>query len=205
MADGELNVKLVPDEQALEQMEEKQLEISGEPDSVGEAKRLNEEQNNKLQVMTRRLGRIGSRLGQIAVVATLLAALVKIVGEVFNIGFEDVRNAIVTILNDIKNVITGLFSGIGNFFGGGASNFTGAGGDGGFGAGQLLAGGLAGPAGLGLFNLLSNDSDGGGASSSNQGQANVNLLTSRDALLGDSTQREMNSQNTEDFVINGGS
>jgi hypothetical protein len=53
--------------------------------------------------------------------------------------------------------------------------------------------------------LLGGDNDNNGSSSSSQGQANVNVLTSRDAILGDSTQREMNSQNTEDFVINGGS
>lgn len=199
MADGELQVAIVPDEQALENIEEKQLEISGEPDSVGEAKELNESQDKKLGIMSRKLGRIGSRLGQVAVIVTLLSALAKIMGEVFNIGFEDVRDAIVQAINLMVDAVKSFFPG-GNRTSAPTSEEI---------SGSVVPGLLTGGPGVALGNLLASRITGinedRNSDSSSDSNGNINLFTSRDMISGDSTQQEMSSQNTQDFILTGGS
>lgn len=199
MADGELNVAIVPDEDALEEIEEKQLEISGEPGAVGEAKELNESQDQKLGIVNRKLGRITTRLGQLGLIAVAIAALSKIVGEIFDIGFEDVRNAIVQAINLLIDTVKSFFPGGNRSSAPTAGEIT----------GSYLPGLLTGGSSVALGSLLasrmgsiSDDRSGGNNSDSN---GDTNVVTSREMLLGDSTFREMSSERSQSFIIEGGS
>jgi hypothetical protein len=191
--DSELGVKLVPDESALESIEEKELEVSGEAGAVDDAKELNEEQSSKLTLVNRKLGRVAGRLGKIAAILAVLGVIAKILGSVFDIGFEDVRNAIVDALDKLLDPIK-------TAFGGSKEKFEEQ--------SQIEQAMTPGPLGFisavapGLLDLESNQS---GSSGSSNGSASVNLFTSRDSLTGDSTQQEQSTQNFDYFKFQGGS
>lgn len=197
MVDGVLDIELVPDQDALEDIEEKQLEISGEPDAVGEARELNEEQNEQMTMMNRKMGRMTTRLGQLGIIAAAIGGIAKILGEVFDITFADVRDALVNAINLLIDSIGQMIPGVG-----GQSTSP-----------SDLRPGLSGAVtGLGAVNpalpgIISNAlSIQGERTQSNNSQGNGNFLfTSRDNLLGDSTQKELQTQETQDFILNGGS
>lgn len=202
MADGELEVKLVPDEEALDAVEEKQLEVSGEPDSVQEAKEQNEAQTGQLTVIGRSLGRILSVLKQLSIIAAVLAVISKILGKALGIGFEDVRDGIVRVLNSLKDALLDALpftSGPGTSGGSSTGNQF---------VSDALGSSLTGVAGPGsgfLGQLLANAGSQVGSQAQQMTDANINLLTSRDALLGDSTQRDMQSDNVHFQILEGGS
>lgn len=198
MADGELDVELVPDESALEDIEEKQVEIAGEGAAVDEARGLNESRNEKLNVANRKLGRIASSTSILAAIAAALASIAKTVGEVFGISFEDVRNAIVEVLNKLQEKFSNFITGIGSNVLARNSPFSERQVDKARGA---ILGSVMGPTGA-LAGALS---VGGENENSNSQNTNVNFVLSRRSLLGDSTQQEMESENVENFVLNGGS
>lgn len=197
MADGELSVKLVPDENALEEIEDQKVGLSGDGGTAEEVKDLNEEQAGSLAIVGRTLGRLAPIAGKIAIIASLLAVIAKVVGSVFDIGFEDVRSAVVNAINTVVSAITGLPGQLASKLenaltfniGGGSS-----------GSGTEVVG----------FNptasLLKNELIG----SSTQGeqtsqQTNVNVVTSRENLLGDSTLKELESDSINRQIFSGGS
>jgi len=191
MADGELEFDLTVDEQALDRIEDRNLDIAGGDGS--EARELDEERNERLQVLTRGLGRISSKLGQLALIAAALAGLSKLLGEVFDIGFEDVRDALVDVVDSITDPIE-------NALGLGGKSFT----------EQTPQQQAMTPGPLGFasffpefFGLESGGSNGSPDVSDNK--ITASLFTSRDSLTGDSTQQEMEVQNFDYFTIEGGS
>jgi len=204
MADGELSIELIPDEEALEEIEEKQLEISGEPGSVEEAAELNQEQNEKLTVMSRGIGRIASRVSVLAVIAAGIASIATLISNIFNISLADVREAIVTMVDtmvdSIKQIAGGIVSGPSRAIAGATGlDQSEIGGVLGAGIGSAMFGPL------GLFaGAMGGMEQSGSQQSSNQNNG-VTLMTSREMLTGDATQKEMQSENIQDIVINGGS
>lgn len=210
-AETELGVKLVPDESALDNIEDREIGVSGSGD--GEGRELDEERNEKLQVMTRGIGRIASRLGTIAVIAAILAGIAKAVGELTDIGFEDVRDGIVTALNQLKDQ---LLQTLGITGGGTSSEESGRRNRRMIGQNLALSGAPFG--GLPLLSSLNFEeikqqirerTEGNNGSNSGDGRGGsdteVRLFTSRDSLTGDSTQQEMETQNFEFFNVEGGS
>lgn len=199
MSDGELSVEIVPDESAIESMEKKQLEIAGEPDSVDEARQLNESQDERLMIANRKLGRMTTALGKLGIIAATLAVIAKVVGEVFDIGFEDVRSAIVQAIDDMIEAIK-------SFLPGGKTTQPPSGGEvlSGLGTGfpALLQGNPA------PFITATTVQRANNLNSQNTGQStgnNVNIFTSRDSLTGDSTQQQQQNSDLEFWTQVGGS
>jgi len=106
--DFELTAEIVPDESALEELEDQEIGLSGDGGNAKEIKDLNEEQAGRLAIVGRTLGRLAPIAGKIAIIAGLLAVIAKVVGSVFDIGFGDVRSAIVNAINTVVNAIIGL-------------------------------------------------------------------------------------------------
>lgn len=185
MADGELQVDIVPDESAIEDIQDGQVEVS----SDGEFGQQVEEQND-------RLGGIGRSVFKIAkiltVVVALIAAVVPIlrqIGEALDISFEDIRTAAVEAINSLKQSVSDALT-LGEFRG--TPNN----------AAEGFAAGAA-PPGLGplVVNALDNLRQNNQGTSESQ-QPNFNLFTSRDEMLGDSTMQEFRSNNV--FLNNNG-
>lgn len=196
MADGELDVKLVPDKKALEDIEDQNIGLSGNGGNAEDIKDLNEEQAGSLAVVGRTLGRLAPIAGKIALVASLLGIIAKVVGGAFNIGFEDVRNAIVNAINTVVSAITGLpgniTSGLEN-----ALTFNIGGGPSGGGTDVVAFNPTA--------SLLKNELMGSSTQQQSSRQTNVNLVTSRENLLGDSTMRELETDSVNRQIFSGGS
>jgi len=198
MVDGELDIELNVDEDALEDVQNDiQLEGDGGP-GRSEGVELAEERNQRLDVINRRTSRIASKVGVLTVIAAGIAALVGIIGQIFDISFGDVRDAVVSAINDL----------VGQFADFVQSIPTGIGGDV---AGQNTinrAQGAALGSPFGLIGALAGatfgDQSSGTQSASGNGNLNVNLFTSRDKMLGDSTQQELEGQYQDEFGLVGG-
>lgn len=201
MTDGQLEVKLVPDEQALEEVEKKQLEVSGEADSVQEAQQVNQEQNEKLGGISRTLFRIAKGFSVVVGLLSIFLPVLSKIGEVLDISFSDVRDAFVQIIRELVTTLQNAVPTGGKDL---LGKVTGAGGDiplgfpGLFSPDQLLGGAL---------DLASGFLSGNNQGSSSSQQLNVNLLTSRDQMIGDSTQQEQQTatfDQTLDYTASGG-
>lgn len=193
MSDFELEAEIVPDKSAIESIQDGEVELSTDG-AVGEQTDIQEQQSEQLSVIGRSLGRVLSVLKQVSVIAGILAVISKILGSAFDIGFEDVRDAIVNALDEIVDPIK---SGLG--FGG--KSF----------AEKTETERAMTPGPLGFASLapdffgLPSAPDNSNSNSASGQDFNVSLLTSRDALMGDSTQKDMQSDNVHFQILEGGS
>jgi len=198
MADGELDIELNVDQDALEDVQnEIELEGDGGP-GRSEGVELDQERNQRLAVINRRTSRIASKVGVLTVIAAGIATLVAIIGQIFDISFGDVRDAVVSAINDLvssfANFVQSIPTGIGGDISGQetVNRAQGAAFGSPFGLLGMLAGATFGDQGSGT-------QSGGGT-----GNLNVNLFTSRDKMLGDSTQQELEGQYQDEFGLVGG-
>jgi len=197
MADGELDIKLNVDQDALEDVQnEIQLEGDGGP-GRSEGIELDQERNQRLAVINRRTSRLVSKLGLLGVIAAGIATLVATVGQIFDISFSDVRNAIVETINSLIDKFANFIQSIPTGLGGdivGQETINRAQGAG--------IGSIFGLPGMLIGSMLGDQ--GSSQSSSQPGNMNVNLFTSRDKMLGDSTQQELEGQYQDEFGLVGG-
>lgn len=199
--DLEVGVKLVPDEEALQDIQNQEFSVGGDGAGISDQAELDEERNERLQRVNRGVSRVASKLGILTAIAAAVALLAKTVGEIFDISFSDVRDALSQVITDladslaqfVSNIPTGL---AGNLLGEQTANRA---------QGAALGGGA-----FGLFGALAGATFGDQGNepqtsgTNNQGNG-VNVFTSRDALVGDSTQQELQSKNVDKFVLEGGS
>lgn len=193
--DVTLSAGIELDRDALQQVQEQELGITGGDGAAEDFKEMDEERNEILQVMTRGIGRIAGRLGKIGAIIAILGVIAKILGSVFDISFSDVRDA-------VAEALSGTIDGIKNALGlGGGSGFRQANA-----TERAMTPGPLGFASLSpkFFNLPGSDS--GSSAPSKPGEFfRAQLFTSRDQLSGDSTQKEQSSGNMNFFDIEGGS
>jgi len=197
--DIEVGLKLVPDESAIQDLENQELGVAGGED--GELTDLNESQDGRLQVANRKLGRVVKRVGKVGVIAAILAGIAKTLGSVFDIGFEDVRNAVVQAIDALIDAVKSFIPGVGSMTKAPTGSEA-------ISAVNATPGSFLNPGRL-LSNLLiqrgQNLMDGGGSNNAGNQNNNFSIFTSRDALVGDSTQQEMQKNQLDYFNFEGGS
>lgn len=196
--DIEVGVRLKVDEEEVENIQDQELGIGGGGAGLSEQAELDEERNERLQRVNRGIGRIASKLGVLTVIAAALGVLAGVISQVFDISFSDVREAIVNLVNDLgqkfANFIQGLPTGVaGSVLGEDTANRL---------QGATVGAAFGGPGAL-IGSILADQGSQGG-NNGGQGNVNVGLFTSRDSLLGDSTQQEMEGKATDAFNLVGG-
>lgn len=221
MVDATLETEIVLDETALENIEQKQLEISGEPGSISDAEEQNEEQTGLLAVAARQLGRLKSLIkSKFGLIVAAVLGLTALVASAFDIGLSDVREGIVRLIGGLVDSVIGAVDSLENSLLG----VLGIGGQGAvqspeqnrvsgsealsFGAGLLNP--LPGSSQTALSELLRSNAD--FQNSQNAGQQNTSeqdtqpgLLFPQNKLFSNSSTQERVTQNNQDFLFEGGS
>ncbi|MGK7368810.1 MAG: hypothetical protein ACNS64_01245 [Candidatus Halalkalibacterium sp. M3_1C_030] len=187
--DFELQGDAVIDKDSLQDdVDEISFEMMGDSAQIQDAQELNEERNEKLGVVSRGITRAGPFLIKIAAVLGLILAGLLGLANAFDISFSDVRDAIVGVLNTVIDTISSIIPSTksqvadANRF---ISNFNPTQ----PGTGILKTAGE---------NLLSNLQQG-------NTELDISLLTSRDQMLGDSTQQDKSADKQNQNIFNWGS
>lgn len=189
--DFELQGDAVIDEDSLQDdVDEISFEMMGDSAQIQDAQELNEERNEKLGVVSRGLATAATFFIEIAaVLGLILAALVSLAG-IFDISFSDVRNGIVNVLDTLINSIEDLVP----------TNTKQT---------KSFITGALDPTNPGIPGLRPQDTVGGRLIGDFLKDQNIsldaNILTSRDQMLGDSTQQDKSADKQNQNIFNWGS
>jgi len=190
--DYELVGNAVIDEESLQDdVDEVTFDMMGDSTAVEESQELDEERNEKLGVVSRGLTRFAPAIITVAAILSTVIVILRTIANVFDISFTDVRNAIVNVLDSILQAFTDVLPSTS--------------GD----VKQDIAGNIPSvinPS-LGISNIGASLGQSAGQNLAENSGINLNLdlLTSRDQMLGDSTQQDKSADKQNQNIFNWGS
>ena len=100
---------VIDEDQFQEQAEGLQYEMQGDAESIDTAQSQNEERNDKLGIIGRGVIALLAIFAKIAGIIAAVIVVLKTIANAFDLSFEDVRSAIVGVLNTIVETLKGIF------------------------------------------------------------------------------------------------
>lgn len=190
MSEAELEVSLEPDMSAIENVEQQEMEVSGETRAVEDAKSQNEERNGMLAVITQTLKRLASPIIVLAAfLLTILAPVIQRIRDALaTFDFGALRQLLVRGIDDLINVFSDLMRQALNTL-------------------RSLPSDLASriTPNISIPSLGGGSNNDGGGLRESLTDFTMNVVTSRDALIGDSSQKQMETDELFKVDSTGGS
>ena len=100
---------VIDEDQFQEQAEGLQYEMQGDAESIDTAQSQNEETNDKLGIIGRGVISLLAIFSKIGATIAVVLVVLKNIANAFDLSFEDIRSAIVGVLNTIVETLKGIF------------------------------------------------------------------------------------------------